>query len=468
MGEEFELDPSVFGHRLRHLRAARAITLKELGDVVGRQPAFLSQLENGKREANLSLINALARALKVTPAELLDTSPPSRRAELEIALERVQLEPLYRGLGLQILKPSARLPTGALEHIVRLADELKRRAHVRAQTPEEARKGNAALRREMRKRDNYFDYIEEVAANALDQVDYPGTGAVSRRILDDLAAYFGFTVRTASDLPQSLRSLTDLRGKTIYIRTRDESGPQVGRSVVFQTLGHFALGHEDPRDFGEFLRQRVEANYFAGAMLLPERAVAPFLAEARRDGDLAIEDLEERFYVSYEMAAHRFTNLATHHLGIPVHFVRSDEEGIIWKAYENDGLPLPADPDGAIEGQRLCRHWGAREAFRETGSFSMHYQYTDTPAGTYWLATYLEAERERKHAITVGTSYDHARFFRGSDTHRRARSGCPDGPCCRRPPATLAARWDGYAWPSPRPHSHVLAAMPAGTFPGVD
>jgi glyceraldehyde 3-phosphate dehydrogenase len=32
----------------------------------------------------------------------------------------------------------------------------------------------------------------------------------------------------------------------------------------------------------------------------------------------------------------------------------------------------------------------------------------------------------------------------------------------------LAERWDGLAWPSARVRSHVLAALPVGTFPGVD
>ena len=29
-------------------------------------------------------------------------------------------------------------------------------------------------------------------------------------------------------------------------------------------------------------------------------------------------------------------------------------------------------------------------------------------------------------------------------------------------------RWAGQAWPSARAHSHLLAALPPGTFPGVD
>ena len=32
----------------------------------------------------------------------------------------------------------------------------------------------------------------------------------------------------------------------------------------------------------------------------------------------------------------------------------------------------------------------------------------------------------------------------------------------------LAARWEGRAWPSARAHSHILSALPTGSFPGVD
>ena len=34
--------------------------------------------------------------------------------------------------------------------------------------------------------------------------------------------------------------------------------------------------------------------------------------------------------------------------------------------------------------------------------------------------------------------------------------------------AELAERWRDSAWPSARVHSHLLAAMPPGVFPGVD
>jgi hypothetical protein len=68
----------------------------------------------------------------------------------------------------------------------------------------------------------------------------------------------------------------------------------------------------------------------------------------------------------------------------------------------------------------------------------------------------------------VGVRYADVRWFRGRETTSRAHSRCPDERCCRRPPQHLAQRWDKQAWPSARAHTHLLAALPPGTFPGVD
>jgi hypothetical protein len=245
------------------------------------------------------------------------------------------------------------------------------------------------------------------------------------------------------------------------------------RSVIAQTLGHFALGHSEPADFDTYVRQRVEANYFAGALLSPERAVVAVLGAARDREDISVEDLSESFYISYEMAAHRLTNLITRHFDIPVHFQRSDPEGVLWKAYENDGVLLPADADGTIEGQRLCKWWSSRQAFESEDSYALHYQYTETVAGTFWCVTHIDIDRERGDAVTVGTIDSAAHWFRGSDTRRRARSTCPDPACCRQPPADAVHRWEGQAWPSARDHSHFVSGLPTDTvvfspYPGVD
>jgi transcriptional regulator with XRE-family HTH domain len=484
-------DPLVFGQRLRYLRKQSSKTLDELGAVVGRSASYLSQLENGHREPKLSTVDELARALDCRPSDLLSGAAPNRRAELEVALAHIQGDPRYQALQLPYLKPSARLDPTALEHVVGLFDrvlalsagrEPVAAAAAAAAAAGEAssagmtgaRAANAAMRAEMRTRDNYFEEIEQAATDALEAVGYSGTGAVSERHLTDVARHFGFGIARVQDLPASTRSITDTANRVVYVPQRNATGgTRSSRSVIAQTLGGFALGHKDPVDFEGYVRQRVEANYFAGALLAPERAVVQALAEAKRKEDISVDDLGEIFYISYEMAAHRVTNLITRHFGIPVHFQRSSPAGILWKAYENDGVLLPADSDGTIEGQQLCRWWSSRRAFDSEDSYEMHYQRTETVAGTFWCVTHIDLERDRGDAITLGTIDQMSHWFRGSDTNRRTVSTCPDPACCRQPSSDAISRWHGDAWPSARDHSRFVSGLPTDTVvfsphPGVE
>ena len=253
--------------------------------------------------------------------------------------------------------------------------------------------------------------------------------------------------------------MTDTRRRIIYIPQRDDLSVRAFRSVVLQTLGHFALEHAETTDFEGYLRQRIESNYYAAATLIPEEAAVGFLSGAKGDSDLSIEDLKERYYVSYEMAAHRFTNLATRHLNLPVHFLRTDPEGTITKAYENDGLRFPADSDGGLEGARLGRQWGARQAW--DGSDLLHYQHTATDSGNFWCVTYVENAIERTtYAVTLGCSEVDAAYFRGGDTLRRVVAHVGDDEA----EPELLRRWDGVAWPSASERSFVLTALPSVSY----
>lgn len=116
----------------------------------------------------------------------------------------------------------------------------------------------------------------------------------------------------------------------------------------------------------------------------------------------------------------------------------------------------------------MCLQWSGRQVFASPDRFSVHYQYSDSPTGTYFCVAHVDPSRERDFAITLGVPYKESRWFRGRETTHRTKSFCPTGDCCRRPPAELAERWEGFAWPSARANSHVLAALPPGSFPGVD
>ncbi len=455
------MDALVFGQRLRHFRKRAGLTLAELGERVGRPAPFLSQVENGKREPKLSDISALSAALSTPVADLMSDALPSRRAELEVAFERAQQTYTYKSLGLEHLRAGAGLSDEALEHLVGMFEALSRTSSPAKATPSELRAANGEVTARLRSRDGYLEHVEQAARQVLSACDYQGTGPLTSRHITDITTALGFRVRLVDDLPQSARSVIDGRNRVIYTAQRNELRTRQARKAILQTLASVALGHPPPASTEEILTQRLETAYFAAAVVAPESAAAAFLREAASGRDLAIEDLREHFYMSYEMAAQRFTNLATRHLELPTHFIRNDASGRIWKAYQNDGAPLPTDPDGGSESQWLCRRWGALAAFSSADRFDIHYQFTDTQEGSFWCATHISPDLA-DHALTVGVRFEHARLFRGRRTSRQEASSCPEDGCCRQAPAELESKWAGAVTTHSRAQERLLGLLAPG------
>ncbi len=461
-------DLVTLGQRIRHFRTIAGLTLDQLGAAVGIAGSQLSLMENGRREPRLSLLQPIASALRVEVADLLDGEPPSPRAALEIELDRLQRSAIYARLGLPSIKPSRSLPDDALKALVGLHSELAKRSREAIATPEEARRANTELRQYMRTQNNYIPQIEEVAQEAVRSVGHTG-GALTHRSVGRMAERLGFQLIYVHDLPHSTRSVIDLENGRIYLPPASIPGGHGLRSMALQALAHRLLGHTEPASYAEFLKQRLEINYFAAACLMPLKASVDFLSSAKADRNLAVEDFRDAFGVTHEAAALRMTNLLTEHLGMTVHFLRVGDDGALYKGYENDGLLLPTDVTGSTEGQLVCRHWGARVGMTRVNRTTEFYQYTDTPTGTFWCSTQTGTMvTAEEFSITFGVSFADSKWFRGRETTNRAVSRCPDESCCRKPDAALSKRWHQKAWPSARLHSHILAPLPSGTFPGVD
>ncbi len=461
------LQLSTLGHRIRHHRLAHGFTLDELGARVGVAGSQLSLIENGKREPKLSLLQAIATETETDVSDLLSPEPPNRRAALELELDRAQQSPVFRRLGAAPVRVTKTMTDDTIEGVLALHRELQRREREAIATPEEARRANTEMRLRMRESDNYLPDIEKLAEKQLRAAGHT-TGALTHRTVSVMAEQLGFELIYANDLPHSARSVTDLQNGRIYLPPASIPGGHGLRSMALQAMAHRLLGHAPPTDYADFLQQRLEINYYAACALMPETASVAFLSQAKKDRNLAVEDFRDAFGVTHEAAGMRLTNLMTAHFGIRLHFLRVDGNGAISRVYENDGLPLPMDVTGAVEGQVVCRHFAARSAFAEQNRTTEQYQYTDTPGGTFWCSSQTGSTSAGEFSITVGVPFDDARWFRGRETANRAVSTCPDEACCRRPDADLTRRWEGKAWPSARVHMQMFSPLPAGSFPGVD
>ncbi len=468
MTETQTLDPLVLGRRLRHERKEAGLTLDQLGEKVGKPAPYLSLLENGKKEPKVSVVMDLAVALGVDIAELLNTSPPSRRDALEISLLRSQDSALFEALDLPSIKPNAKMNNETLAHIVGLHDALREKSGLGSAGSDEVRRANGAVQRHLSDRDGYLIEIEAAARDALGASGHTGDGPFSSRNLLDLTAEIGFELSPIDDMPAFARSIIDTENRRIYIAQRNELRTRQARKAVLQTLAGFLLEHEADPDLDTFLRQRMETAYFAAAVLAPEEAVVTHLATAKSQHDIDVEDVKELFYVSYEMAAWRTVNLLTHHFDIKSHLLVSDQMGNVVKGYASDRLPVPRDMHGGVETQRLCRRWGARVTFDSPEKFDTHHQYTDTPEGTFFCTTHLETGQEPTLATTVGVGFADARWFRGRDTDNRESSFCPDPSCCRAPSRGLTTKWADKVIVSARAQDRILGLLAPDPYPELD
>lgn len=460
-------DLVTLGQRIRHFRTAASLTLDQLGEKVGIAGSQLSLMENGRREPRLTHLSAIAATVGIPLAALLDDTAPSKRAALEIELDRAQRSSVYASLGLPSIRPARGTSDETLEAIVGLHRELGRRAREAIATPEEARRANTELRQHMRTLDNNLPELDDIAEKLLADVGH-STGALTHRSVSRMAEKLGFELVHVHDLPHSARSVTDLANGRIYLPPASIPGGHGLRGMALQAIGHRVLGHESPLTYADFLRQRLEINYFAAAVLMPRRQSVDFLTNAKAERNIAVEDFRDAFGVTHEAAALRFTNLATAHLDLELHFLRVGDDGAVAKAYENDGLRLPVDVTGSTEGQFVCRHWSARTAFTRTNRTTEFYQYTDTPEGSFFDSTQTGTSGSEEFSITIGVPFVHSKWFRGRETTNRTTSTCPDENCCHRPEQALSDRWSGKAWSSAKLHAHILSPLPSGTFPGVD
>jgi transcriptional regulator with XRE-family HTH domain len=62
----------VFGRNLRQVRLDKDLTQEELSHATGLRQSYISEIEAGKRNVSIDNIEALAKAMKVSLAQLFE------------------------------------------------------------------------------------------------------------------------------------------------------------------------------------------------------------------------------------------------------------------------------------------------------------------------------------------------------------------------------------------------------------
>jgi len=69
-----------FGKTVRKYRIQRGLSQEELAGLTGIHRTYIGGIERGERNPTLLMIHRIADALSVSPARLLEDSPPDERA----------------------------------------------------------------------------------------------------------------------------------------------------------------------------------------------------------------------------------------------------------------------------------------------------------------------------------------------------------------------------------------------------
>ena len=439
----------IFGRRIRHYRLLREMTLKDLGEKIGKSPAILSMIENGGRSPSLPTLESIAAALQVTTADLVIAEPPDARSEMEIRYEGLADGASAREFDLNLPRISRAIPDEFLEDYLKLESEARRLSDSRGADDIDSYDADVReVREEWQRAYNYSEDLEKRAHAALKQSGYDGAGNTSKRLLTALARKIGFKIYNIDDMPRMMHTVVDMASQRIYIGSGDFIRTTEARSVLAQNLAHLYLNHPPARTFVEKIRNRLEANYFAGALLMPEKSMAALMKDAANQGDLSIEDLRQVFFVSAEMAAHRFTNLAYQHLGVESHFIRTDSLGHISKSFAIDGLELPVHSLDPRRSSRVCTKWSASRVFRQARAFCPLYQISVGAGQGYFCISRIPDEPGlQKISITVGCRRKDGAIFRGYREAEEVEVGnsqplCSIQPCCKRAPPEVVSSWE--------------------------
>ena len=268
-----------------------------------------------------------------------------------------------------------------------------------------------------------------------------------------------------ADFPECTRTVTDLAHRMIYL-PQPEAGQHDSRALALQPRARVL----DTRCLGT--TRRSWSSESRSTTSLPRyssrNGALTLLRKAKAAKDIAIEDLRDAYAVSYETAAHRFTNLATRRLDIPVHFMRIASTGVIYKAYENDGVHFPNRChrrhrgtaglpllDGACSLRPARCVVGVPEVHRHHIGYVLVHRCGRPDSG----GTVLGERRSALHpgevdARTRDKGALHVQVPRSRMLFTAARG--PGHPLGR---TGVAQRPGAF---------HLLAAMPPGVFPGVD
>ena len=396
MSAKTQNEKIIFGLKVKQLRQEQGLSFKELAEETRMSVSYLNEIEKGKKFPRKDKIELLARVLKVSAEEL--TSPDLSRGLAPVGelLNSNFLNELPLDLfGIELSKvveiiANAPLRVGAF---ISTLVELARNYALR-----EENFYNGALRSYQEMRYNYFEEIEEAAAQFVQKYQLPIDSPVSVASLQKvLEKEFAYTIvedglRDYPDL-KSMRSVFDPKKKRLLMNgelNNFQRAFQFGKELGFNYLDLKERSNTSSllriNSFEEVLNH-FKAAYFSVAILINRdsfiRELKTFFKKSRWDGE-AFLGLMHKYHASPEMLFHRLTNVIPQFFGLrKLFFLRfiHDTEEDLFQIDKELHLTDKHHPHGNNIHEHYCRRWLSLSLLRDLHQMQNEGKYVGTIVG---------------------------------------------------------------------------------------
>jgi transcriptional regulator with XRE-family HTH domain len=371
----------ILGLKLKSLRQAKNLSLKELSDRSGLSVSYLSEIENGRKYPKPEKLLDLARVLEVAFDELVSLQVSEELGALKAAFSSEFL----RGFPFELFGVEPEALFGLVSDEPAKAGALVR-AFLEVGRSYDVQVEHflfAALRSYQQMHGNYFEELEQAALEYRARRGWKfGEGVSAPLLREVLEREYGYEIDE-----ETLADHADLSGlRSVYAEGRP---PRLlihrgllaaQRAFVFaREIGYRELGLEERAVTSSWIRVRsfeqvlnnFKASYFAGAVLidregLKERMTA-FLARDRWDGG-ALLSLMAHLQVTPEMFFYRLTELMPRLFGLDeLYFVRFQNRAgtSIFRQSKVFNMSRVPVPHGMGLQEHFCRRWLAIKLLAE-------------------------------------------------------------------------------------------------------
>jgi transcriptional regulator with XRE-family HTH domain/Zn-dependent peptidase ImmA (M78 family) len=371
---------AILGLKLKRLREAHGLTLREMGERTGLSISYLAEIEAGKKYPKIDKILQVSRGLGCTYEELVSSKLDGDFDALQALLSSpavhnfpFDLFGIRTGELMKLLTRSPHEITALLRTLQDIASQYN------IGTTHFLR---AALRSYQELTGNYYEPIEE-AADALRR-DLGGRSPAGGDLTALRAWLLAHGVRDIDDRLLGARpALGTVRSLRLDDPPRVLLNPHLSafqqafalaREAGYLRLNLKARSQTTPPDREDSFEQVLndfQASYFAGAFLLPrDRIFADLKAFFRLPTwqPQAVLALLDKYQVTSETLMYRFSQLIGQQFGLQAHFLKFSVEYGRVRLLKQLNLSRLRIPAGIDADEHYCRRWLSTRLLAELGS----------------------------------------------------------------------------------------------------